>query len=295
MGSITRISLSIAVAVAALAICAPAFGAGPTPREKAIARSLVYRTGTLTIRDARIALPKGYRYLNAHDAQRALTDLYGNPHDSDVLAVIYPPRADVFYNHYFVVVTYDGDGHISDKDAAGIDYDKMLRSMQKSTEKRNAERAKEGYQAITLVGWADRPHYDAATHKLYWAKDLSFAGDREDTLNYDVRTLGREGMLSLDAVAGMSDLALVRNGMRKVLAVSQFTDGRRYQDFHKGDRVSKFTVAAVVAGGAYAVAKTGLLALLIAKLKFLAIGVVGLVGALRKKLFRRRDKAFENW
>jgi len=295
MGSLTRIVPTLAVAALSLAVAAPALAAGPTPHERAIARSLVYRTGTLTVRDARIALPKGYRYLNAHDAQRALTDLYGNPRNTDVLAMIFPPRTDVLRNRYFVVVTYDDDGHVSDRDASGIDYDSMLRSMQKATEKHNATRTQEGYQAITLVGWADRPHYDAATHKLYWAKDLAFAGDPEDTLNYDVRTLGREGMLSLDAVAAMSDLPLVRTGMRKVLAVSQFSGGRRYEDFHKGDRVSKVTVAAVVAGGAYAVAKTGILALVIAKLKFLVIGVVGLVGALRRKLFRRRNAAFENW
>lgn len=295
MGSPRRTVVTVVVFASALVAAVPAFAAEPTPKERAIARSLVYRSGTLAVRDARIALPKGYRYLNARDAQRTLTDLYRNPPDAGVLAMIFPPHTTALRNRYVVVVSYDDDGHVGDKDAAGIDYDAMLRSMQKATEKHNATREQAGYPAITLVGWADRPHYDATTHKLYWAKQLSFAGDPEDTLNYDVRTLGREGMLSLDAVAAMSDLPAVRAGMRKVLAVSHFTGGRRYEDFHHGDRVSKVTIAAVVAGGAYAAAKTGLIALLLAKLKFVAIGVVGLVGALRRKLFGRRKTVVEDW
>lgn len=294
MGS-ARVAWTIAVVLTAFVAAAPAAAAGPTPRQRAIEHSLTYRTGTLAVRDARIALPKGYRYLGAHDAQRVLTELYRNPRDTGVLAMILPPRSDAIRNRYVVVVTYDNDGHVSDHDAAGIDYDSMLRSMQKATNKHNATREQQGYPAITLVGWADRPHYDATHHKLYWAKDLSFAGDREDTLNYDVRTFGREGMLSLDAVAAMSDLTAVRTGMQRVLARSRFTGGRRYEDFHHGDRVSKVTVAAVVAGGAYAAAKTGLIALVLAKLKFLAIGVVGVVGALRRRIFRRRRRTVEDW
>ena len=47
--------------------------------------------------------------------------------------------------------------------------------MQQEVQDGNPERQKEGYPPSNLVGWAaNTPHYDKATHKLYWAKDLKF-------------------------------------------------------------------------------------------------------------------------
>jgi uncharacterized membrane-anchored protein len=265
--------------VAAAAFAPAAAGGSPvTVKDKAFARSVTYRTGTIAIRDARIALPHGFRYLNARDAQRTLT-FYGNPRHSEVRALILPPRSTVLNAVYFIVATYEADGHVSDSDAAKIDYDKLLRSMQASEKSDNEQRAKQGFEPIHMIGWAEPPHYDAADHKLYWASNLAFGSEQVHTLNYEVRTLGREGMLALNAV----------------LRSSRFVPGRRYQDFHKGDKVSKLTVAAVVAGGAYAAAKTGLVALLIAKLKFVVVGLAGLVGALRKRIFRRSRRTADEF
>lgn len=279
--------VTIAVGLAA----APAWAAGPTAKELAIARTLVYRTGTIAVRDARIDLPPGYRYLNARDAQRVLTGLYRNPPAPEVRALILPPRATAVNNVYFIVVTYRDDGHVSDRDAARINYSKLLHAMEKDDVKENATRAKIGYDPVHTVGWAEQPRYDASTHKLYWATELSFGTQPEDTLNYDVRTLGREGLLSLDAVALMSDIGAVRTGMQTVLRSSHFVGGRRYEDFRGGDRTSSLTIAALVGGGAYAAAKTGLIALVLAKLKFLVVGLVGLAGAFRRKLFRRGSRS----
>lgn len=280
------------VAASALAGGAAAADAppGPSASEKAFEKSLAYRTGTIAVRDARITLPAGYRYLASADAQRTLTDLYGNPPHPEVEALILPPRATVLDNPYFVVVTYEDDGHVDDADAAAIDFDEMLRQMQADDEKTNAERAKDGYEPIELVGWADQPHYEPATHKLYWALDLRFGGATERTLNYEVRTLGREGMLALNAVSSIEALADVRKGMQAVLGVSSFSEGRRYEDYQEGDRRSELTVAAVVAGGAYAVAKTGLIAVLLAKAKFLLFGLVGVVGAVMRRLRKGTDE-----
>jgi uncharacterized membrane-anchored protein len=282
---------SLAWAVTALAAAVPAVASSNasrlTPAEKAAARSVVYRSGKLGVRDAVIDLPSGFHYLDARDAQRVLTDLYHNPPRPYVRALILPPRSSVLRNRYFIVVTYENDGHISDRDAQKIDYDAMLRSLQRDVDAHNVRLTKAGYDAVHLVGWAERPRYDEGAHKLYWAKNLIFGSDRTHTLNYEVRTLGREGTLSLHAVAWMPDIGAVHSGMQTVLSASGFVSGRRYGDFREGDRVSNLTVAAVVAGGAYAAAKTGLLALLVAKLKFVVFGIAGLVGALRKRLFGR--------
>jgi uncharacterized membrane-anchored protein len=234
-------------------------------------------------------MPRGYRFLSEADARKTLEDIYGNPPDDRVAGLVVPPNADVLTAPYVVVVTYVDEGHVSDHDAAGIDYAKMLTKLQQDEPKRNEERRRDGYPAVHLAGWAEQPRYDAATHKLYWARDLQFADDSgSDVLNYDVRVLGRESTLSLEAIADMKDVVAVRTGMQRVLRSATFTPGRRYEDYHKGDRTSELTVAALVAGGTYAAAKTGLIALLLAKAKFLVVGLVALLGAARRRLFGTR-------
>ena len=87
---------------------------------------------------------------------------------------------------------------MDDSDAAEIDYDDMLKDMQAGTADNNEARKQAGYDAVQLIGWAEKPHYDTATKKLYWAKELSFEGSAAHgtSFNYDVRVLGREGVLS---------------------------------------------------------------------------------------------------
>ena len=61
-----------------------------------------------------------------------LHDLWGNPPDDDVLGMLIPVSAPLTdaKNSWVVVISYSNDGYVSDSDAAGIDYDKMLKDMQ---------------------------------------------------------------------------------------------------------------------------------------------------------------------
>jgi uncharacterized membrane-anchored protein len=164
--------------------------------------------------------------------------------------------------------------------------------MQKSASEENAERRKQGYPGITLVGWAAPPHYDAASHKLYWAKDLKFEGEDADTLNYNIRMLGRRGYLELNAVAGIDQFAAIDKQTPEILGMVDFKEGSRYADFDpKTDKVAKYGIAALVAGGALAAAaKLGLLKglwiFILAAKKFIIIAVVA-IGAFFKKLYSR--------
>src|SRR6266581_5803290 len=94
------------------------------------------------------------------------------------------------------------------------------------------------------------PHYDSASHKLYWAKDLRFGGDSGRTLNYNIRVLGRRGVLVLNAVAAMDQLESVKRDMAKVIGFVEFNGGHRYADFIPGtDKVAEYGIAALIAGG----------------------------------------------
>ena len=197
--------------------------------------SLHFKSGTVAIdaAHATLNLTSEFRFLDAHDAQRVLHDLWGNPPDSDVLGMLSPAGASLTdeKNSWVVVISYSSDGYVSDSEASTLDYDKLLKEMQQSAHESNAERTKQGYPSIEIVGWATPPHYDAASNKIYWAKELDFGGAHEHTLNYDIRVLGRDGYLSFNAVAGMHQLAMVKERMPQVLEMTEFDAGQRYADF----------------------------------------------------------------
>ena len=257
--------------------------------------SLNFQTGDVAIPEAKahLQLGEGFRYLPKADARKVLEQLWGNPPDNDILGMIVPTDTPLLSDSsWATVVTYVDDGHVSDEDAAKINYAKMLSDMKEQTQSQNEERKKAGYDAIELVGWAAPPRYDAQGKKLYWARELAIAGNSSHTLNYDIRVLGRTGYLSLNAIAAMSDLPKVESGMQHLLPMADFDSGQRYADFKPGtDKLAAYGIAALVAGGI--AAKAGLFAklgvILLAAKKFIVLAVVA-IGAAIKKLFGGKDK-----
>jgi uncharacterized membrane-anchored protein len=256
--------------------------------------SLKYQHGEVALPNgiATLKIPDSFRYLGPQDAQRILEDAWGNPHGGDTLGMLFPSDVSPLDAHgWGVVITYDEDGHVSDEDADSIDYDKLMKDMQEATNAANAERAKQGQEPVELVGWAARPYYDKAAKKLHWAKELRVPNAREHTLNYNIRILGRKGVLVLNAVAGMSQLATIQTRMQDVLAFTEFAPGYGYADFDSSiDKTAGYGLAALVAGGI--AAKAGLFAklfaLLIAFKKVLIVAVLGVVAGVKKLLGRKQ-------
>jgi uncharacterized membrane-anchored protein len=243
-------------------------------------KRLRYQTGEIKLKDglATLKLPEGYRYLDPGQTETVLTSLWGNPPGNATLGMIWAPGQEPMGgNSWAVIIQYEEDGYVKDDDAEKLDYDDLLKDMKKSTEERNKERVKEGYAALHLVGWAEKPHYDKEAHKLHWAKELRAEGSERSSLNYDIRILGRRGVLVLTAVAGMAELVTVKEGMPPVLAAVEFDPGHRYDEFDpKIDKVATYGIAALVAGGV--LAKVGFFKLLLVGLlaakKFLFIGIL---------------------
>ncbi|HJR63139.1 MAG TPA: DUF2167 domain-containing protein [Gemmatimonadaceae bacterium] len=257
--------------------------------------SLLYREGTITLKDglATLTLPQGYRYLGPEDTERVLVE-WGNPPGSATLGMIVPGGLGATDEEsWAVIVSFDEDGYVEDDEAASIDYDELLRDMQKATRDDNKARTEAGYAPVDLVGWAARPHYDSTTRKLYWAKELQFGQAPERTLNYDVRALGRRGVLVLSAVAAMKQLTEVETGMQQVLGFVAFNEGHRYADYIPGtDKVAAYGIGALIAGKV--AAKAGLFKLLIGVLaaakKLIVIGLVA-IAELARRFFRRKHAA----
>jgi uncharacterized membrane-anchored protein len=232
--------------------------------------SLDYQQGTISLAETGVELrvPQSFYFLSAPDARRVIVGVWHNPPKMGerVLGMVFPATHTPADDTWGAVITYDADGYISDEDAAKIDYTDLLRSMQESTREANEARVKEGYSRVTLVGWASPPHYDKATNKLHWAKELEFDGQTEHVLNYYVRALGRRGVLNINFVAGMTQLDEIHGAVPTVLAMPEFTTGSRYSDYVPStDKVAAYGLGGLIAGGL--AQKLGLFALALVFLK----------------------------
>ena len=264
-------------------------------REKAqkLADSLNYQKGEITLKGglAKIHVPEEFRYLNAKDAETVLSRLWGNPPDSSTLGLLLPAKVSPLSKEaWAVIITYDEDGYVKDDEAEKMDYDKLMKTMKEDTREGSKEREKQGYGSIELIGWAAAPRYDKGTHKMYWAKELKFGDNDGNTLNYNIRMLGRRGVLVLNAVAGMGQLQDIEAAAPAVLAMVDFQEGHRYTDFNAStDKVATYGIAALVAGGLAAKAGLfkGLLVALLAAKKLVIVGCVA-VAAWVKKLFAKK-------
>jgi len=294
MRTVTRLGLALGLfpALASLAIAQEP----ETPiADSSAAQSLQYQTGNIELPNkiATLHLGGDYRYLNPAETEKMLV-MWGNPPGNDTQGAIVPNGVDPLTQEgWAVILTYVDDGHVDDSEAADIDYDDLLEDLKEGTEQGNEERKQAGYKPIHLVGWAEKPHYDSAAKKLYWAKELRRDGSAASGLNYDVRVLGREGVLSMNAVAGMDQLPQVRSDMRALIEVAEFNQGQRYADFNsKTDRTAEYGLATLIAAGVGA--KLGLFAKigawLLAFKKFVIMAVVA-IGAFVGKLFGRKKDA----
>jgi uncharacterized membrane-anchored protein len=266
------------------------------PQIIALLKGLKYQQGDIDLRGglARLSVPKEFNYLGPDDAETVLVKLWGNP-PSEVkpLGLLIPAgMTPVSSNCWVVTIDYDEGGYVKDDDAGKINYDDLLKKMQKGVAEGNKARKEKGYPTVELLGWAAPPHYDAATHKLYWAKQLKFEGESADTLNYSIRMLGRKGVMELNAIASMDQLGEIDAQTPQILGMVDFKEGSRYADFDpKVDKVAKYGIATLVAGGALAAAaKLGLLkglwVFILAAKKFVIIAIVA-IAAFFKKLFKR--------
>lgn len=270
---------------------------------QAILKSLHPVFGDVTIAQAGAVLHLGrdFYYLPPAEARKVIIDGWSNPASvgDGVLGLVFPAGKTFLDDTWGAAITYEGTGYVTDKDAATADFDAILKQLQSGEDEINTRRKQEGYPAQHLVGWAQPPAYDPATHSVVWAQNISFEGQRDNSLNYDLRLLGRKGVLSLNMITGMSKLAETRPDAQKLARSTEFTAGTRYTDFKEGDDKAGYGLAGLVAAGlgVVAVKKLGLLAvILVFAKKFLILIVAGFaaLGTRVRKFFgKNKDITLE--
>ncbi|HEX8625449.1 MAG TPA: DUF2167 domain-containing protein [Allosphingosinicella sp.] len=311
--------LKLVLALAGLCIAVPTLGQAPAADQKARERELIAILDSLHPASGDVAVPqasavlhlgKDYYYLPADEARRVLVEGWGNPPETaeGVLGLVFPAGKTFLDDVWGAVITYDPVGYVTDKDAASIDYDSLVKEMKEGIEAANEERTRQGYPAQHLVGWAQAPTYDPRSHSLVWARNVQFEGQTENTLSYDVRLLGRKGVLSLNMITGMSKLGETRQAAAKFAGAAEFQTGSRYADYKPGtDKEAEYGLAGLVAAGAgVAVAKkAGLIGIILAfgkKFFVLILALVAGLGAWARRRFsgseteqEHEPMAYESW
>lgn len=256
-----------------------------------IESTLDFETGTIYLQDgiARLEVPVGYKYLNPEDSRTVLEDLWGNPPE-ETLGMLFPedmmPTSDNFT--YAIDISFEAEGYIEDYDAEDIDYDELLEEMQADIREANLQRVDMGYESMELIGWAAAPYYDAAEKKLHWAKELKFGESDINTLNYNIRILGRKGFLTMNVIGDIDVLPLVNQDLDQVLGSVEFEAGNKYSDFDPDiDEVAAYGIGGLIAGKV--LAKAGFFAAILKFWKVIALGVVGAFAALKNRIFGSKE------
>jgi uncharacterized membrane-anchored protein len=242
-----------------------------------------------------LRLPAGHQFVPQPQATQLLNAM-GNPGKDPRLQGLIFPEGD---GGWFMTVRFESSGYVRDDDAREWNADDLLKSYREGTEASNDERVKLGVPAIEIIGWAEKPAYDATAHRLVWAmssRDKGASADAPQGVNYNTYALGREGYFSLNLVTALNELPQHKVAAHKLLEALEYNQGKRYADFDvKTDHVAEYGLAALVVG--VAAKKLGLIALglaFFAKFAKLIVLGVALLGAAFVKFFGWRKKAASN-
>ena len=289
MSIVQRVAAALALLVSLVAFAAPD---AERFRKAAADAQAAARKGPADVElagQAVLRLPAGHLFVPQPQAGTLLNAM-GNPgHDPRLQGLIFPEGED----GWFMTVRFESSGYVKDDDARDWNADDLLKSYREGTEASNEERVKLGAPALQIIGWAEKPAYDGATHRLVWAmatRAKDSPADAPQGVNYNTYALGRDGYFSLNLVTGLQQLPQHKASAHTLLAALDYQDGKRYTDFNsKTDHVAEYGLAALVVG--VAAKKLGFLALLVAFFaKFTKLIVLGLalLGACVVKLLGRR-------
>lgn len=238
---------------------------------------------------AEIQVPEGYKMADPQGTQTLLQAM-GNPTNGRELGMLAPTSM-----VWFVVFEFDEVGYVKDDDKDKLDADKLLKSISEGTERSNEARKQMGASAIHVTGWHTPPKYNEATHNLEWA--IKGESEGHQFLNYNTRLLGRKGIMEVTLLIAPEKLDATLPTYQALLKDYSFKQGETYAEYKAGDKIAQYGLAALVAGGAAAVAaKLGLFAwLAVAFKKFWKLIVVAFVAVASffKRLIFGREKRAE--
>jgi len=227
-------------------------------------------------------IPAGYMFLNPADTAKFQTITHNVGGTTQYFLAPEDFRWEAFFD-------FRNDGYV--KDDEKINADTLLDSIKKGTEEANKERRERGWDEMMVTGWQTEPHYDAQTNHLEWAVAGRDLKSGTDIVNFNTRILGRAGVMSVVLIANPASLSASISEAKSVMSTFDYLPGQRYAEYKPGDKIAKYGLAALVTGGAAAIAvKTGFwkvaLSAIVAGWKFILAGFAAVIAALRKRFKR---------
>lgn len=222
---------------------------------------------------ATLSVPDGYVFLDAVDTKKLMEMMENIPTGKEY---VFAP-VDL---SWYAVFEFNPVGYVKDNES--LDADSLLDSVRRGTEQSNIERKQRGWGTLSILGWKFQPRYDSNTRLLEWAFLAKSDQDNSQIINYNTRILGRTGVMEVVLVADPEILDNSVSAFKSAIGGYSFISGERYADYKQGDRVAEFGLAALIAGGAAAVAtKKGFWAVIAAFLasawKLIAAAIIGLI------------------
>lgn len=239
---------------------------------------------------AEVAIPKGWRFTDGNGT-RSLLKMYGNlPGESELGMLTTEGQGP------WVIFEFEDSGYVKDDEKNQLDADAMLKSLQEGQKIGNERRREMGLEELQLLGWAVAPRFNDQTKNLEWA--LRIGSKNGESINYSTRLLGRSGVMEVDLVCGPEEMTTLLPQYQSIIAGFQYVAGNSYAEYREGDKVAKYGLTALVAGGAaVAAGKMGLFAKLgglfakLGKGVFVIIAGVGIaIKSLIGKLFGKKEQ-----
>jgi uncharacterized membrane-anchored protein len=297
---------AVALAALSLPVAAPAQSPAPAAQsqearaaESNAAWAAGEKAGTrgpadITLIDqAVLKLPADYFFIPKAEGMRIMRALGNVVHEPIFVGLILGTRQS---DQWMVVTQYIKEGYIKDDDAKDWNADELLQNLKDGTAEANKDRAARGFGELEVLGWVEKPAYDAVSHRLVWSlmsKEKGEPDAADKGINYNTYALGREGYFSLNLLTTSRRVATDKDAAHELLAALSYNAGKGYEDFNAStDHIAAYGLAALVGG--LVAKKLGLFALIsVFVLKFAKVIGIAVVafGAGIWNFFRRKPKS----
>ena len=240
---------------------------------------------------AEIRVPEGFLFTGSDGAPKYL-ELSENTPDPTTMGVLFPISDDDKWVVYF---NYQDIGHVPDDEHKTIDAAAILANLKAGTEASNSERRTRGWEELHVTDWIIPPGYEPETKRLAWGVGLKTGGGA-DGANYDVRLLGRTGVMSVTLSCPPDSVRSLVPKLQTILAGFNYNSGHKYGEWRSGDKMAAYGLTGLITGGAaVADAKSGLLAkigIAIAKMgKAIFIGILAICAGIWQMICGKKSSA----
>jgi uncharacterized membrane-anchored protein len=237
-------------------------------------------TGELA-RVSTLKIPEGFIFTGS-DGTKLLMEDWGNVVTEKEIGILIAPE-----DAWIAVFEFDPIGYVKDDEKNDLDADAILASIRESQTRDNERRRSMQLTELEIEGWYREPFYNEQTHNLEWCTLLSEKGGGDSFVNHNIRVLGRRGVTEITLIASPDELETAIPELADILKNYSYVSGGSYAEYRKGDKIAKYGLTALVAGGAAAVAlKSGLFKHI---WKILVLGAAAVSGFF-KKLFGKKEQ-----